>query len=119
MDDGGGDAKTLGEEVSEVDAEKLGELQRLEPELILIFQYLEQGILPENEKQAKRLVLERPRFSVMEGVLYYENPDLPGVSRIAVRSDMRRTLLHEAHGSHYAGHFAERKLYTSLRKKYW
>ncbi len=31
----------------------------------------------------------------------------------------RSTLLKESHGGKFAGHFAERKIYTTLRTKYW
>jgi hypothetical protein len=71
--------------VSDMGTAELSALQRKESEFIPILQYVEKGELPKDERQARRLVLERPRFSVIEGVLHYENPDLPGVTRIAVR----------------------------------
>ena len=32
---------------------------------------------------------------------------------------LRETLLKESHSGKFAGHFAEQKLYTTLRTKYW
>ena len=55
----------------------------------------------------------------MDGVLQYENPDFPGVWRIAVPQSMSETLLKEAHSKNFAGQCAERKVYATLRKKYW
>ena len=93
--------------------------QREDPEFKDLFCYLEDGVLPEDNLQARRLVLERQRYAIVDGVLQYENPDLPGVWRIAVPQSMRETLLKEAHSKNFAGHFAERKVYATLRKKYW
>ena len=56
---------------------------------------------------------------MIEGVLYYENPDMPGCWKIAVPKCIRLTLIKEAHGGRFAGHFAERKMYATLKKKYW
>ena len=105
--------------VNDVDTAELSVLQWQESDFLPIFEYLEKGVLPEDERQVRQLALERPRFSVIEGVLHYENPDLPGVTRIAVPSGLRQKLLQEAHAGCFAGHFAERKIYTSLRKQYW
>ena len=105
--------------ISGVDTTELSALQRQESEFLPIFQYLEEGVLPKNEKHARRLILERPHFSIIEGVLHYENPDLPGLTRIAFPSGLQQKLLQEAHAGRFAGHFADRKIYTSLRKRYW
>ena len=56
---------------------------------------------------------------MVDGVLYHENPDVPGVWRIAVPRALREILLKESHSGKFAGHFAERKLYATLRTKYW
>ena len=44
--------------VSEVDIAELSKLQRQEPEFVPIFQYLEEKVLPEDERQVRYLVLE-------------------------------------------------------------
>ena len=38
--------------------------------------------------------------------------------KIAVPKCIRLTLMKEAHGGRFAGHFAERKMYATLKKKY-
>ena len=93
--------------------------QRQDPEFRDLFHYIEDGILPEDSLQAKRMVLEHQRYAIVDGVLQYVNFDFPGVWRIAVPQSMRETLLEEAHSKNFAGHFAERKVYATLRKKYW
>ena len=98
---------------------EIGQLQRKDEEFAPIFRYLEDGILPNDEHKAKKLALEKSRFDVIDGVLYYENPDTPGCWKIAVPQCLRLTLMKEAYSGRFAGHFAERKMYSTLKKKYW
>ena len=58
--------------------------------------YLQEDELPADPKLVKRLVADWPRFDIVE--LYYENPDVPGRWRIAVKY-LREILLKEAHSS--------------------
>jgi hypothetical protein len=97
----------------------LVQLQRQDPELNAIFRYLEDGILPEDCREARCLALEKASYDIVDGVLCYTNPDLPDDLRIAVPLCLRSTLLRENHEGKFAGHFAERKLYSTLRTKYW
>ena len=69
--------------------------------------------------QARKLVLKRQRYAIVDGVLQYENPNLPGVWRIAVPQLMRETLLKRAHSKNFAGHFTKWRVYATLRKTYW
>ena len=80
---------------------------------------MSEDVLPEDPKLAKQVVAEHPRFDLVEDVLYFENPDVPGRWRIAVPKCLRETLLREAHSSRFAGHFAERRIYELLRRYYW
>ncbi len=74
----------------------VGRLQRNDDDLSLIFQYLEKDILPSDERQARRLAVEKPNFKVIDGVLYYENPAIPGCWRIAVPQSLRLRRVTEA-----------------------
>ena len=42
-----------------------------------------------------------------------------GVLRLMVPHSLREHVLEEAHSKNFAGHFAERKVYKTLCKKYW
>ena len=55
---------------------EIAEQQRQDPELSPIIKYLEDGTIPTEKKLARRLVMEHSRFDVVDGVLYYENPDM-------------------------------------------
>ena len=63
---------------------EIAELQRQDAELSPIVNYLEDGTIPTERKLARRLVMERSQFDNVDGLLYYENPDVVGKWRIAV-----------------------------------
>ena len=98
---------------------QLSAQQRQDPELLALIEYLEDGAPPEDENQARQIVLEHPKFTVSDGVLHYENPQHAGGLKLVVPRHLRQVLLEEAHGKKFSGHFAERKLFATLRKKYW
>ena len=54
---------------------------------------------------------------IMDGILYHKKPDMPGIWRIVVPRALRETLLKESHSGKFAGHFAERKHYTTLKAR--
>ena len=65
------------EPTQQVSAEVGGELrarQREDPDFLPVFDYLEQGVLPEDEGQARKLVAEGAQFTVVDHILYYETP---------------------------------------------
>ena len=95
----------------------IGKLQRCDKEFLPIFQFFENGVLPADEKARK--LMERSNFEIINQVLYYHNPAIPDVWRIAVPHNLRPILLKENHGGRFAGHFAERKLYATLQARYW
>lgn len=81
-DDSPGVATANGNEppstVSVVHANRVNEQQRRDSELCSIIKYLEDGFIPPEKKLAKRLVMERSRYDIIDGVFYYENPDVEG-----------------------------------------
>ena len=97
----------------------LQQQQREDPGLSHLFRYLEDAVLPTDEKVAKSLVLESVMFGILDGTLYFDHPRFPGQSRIVVSQSLRESLMREAHGGKFAGHFAERNVYSTLRRKYW
>ena len=94
-------------------------LQREDSSLAVMCSYLEQGLLPEDEKDAKRLVLESRNYDVIHGVLYYEPPTISGRLCVVVPEKWKQSLLCEAHATSLAGHFAFKKVYDRIRRYYW
>ena len=52
----------------------ISKLQREDLELSLILQYLENGVLPPDNEQARKLTFLEPHFDVIEGMLYFDIP---------------------------------------------
>ena len=97
----------------------IAKLQRQDERLASIFLWLEKGQLPVDRKQAAYLKVEQSNFEIIDGVLCYCHPMAPDIVRIAVPSCLQSTLLEESHSGKFAGHFAEQKVYSTLRERYW
>ena len=57
---------------------EIRDLQQQDPSLVVRCRYLEHGQLPDGEQESRRLVLESQNYEVMQGVLFYEPPTVPG-----------------------------------------
>ena len=101
------------------EAEELVKLRMEDEDLMEIRQYLADGRLPEDSRKARRLALDWERFVVMDGVLYYMDPGGQNRLRIAVPQTLRETLMKEAHGGPFGGHFAAKGLYKMLSQHFW
>ena len=67
-------------------------LRQEDPELNTII-YLKSGILPDDPVEAHHLDLERPRFSLVDGVLLHEDPGLPGRPQLVVAKQVQEQLV--------------------------
>ena len=65
------------------------------------------------------MALERPRFALVDGVLYYVDSTRGNRPRIAVPDSLRSELMREAHAGSLSGHFAAKSLYDTLTRSYW
>ena len=99
----------------------IAHLQHQDLQLSDVLRYLEEGSLPSDDRLARRLVLEQESFEVVDGVLFYVHPDPTAADqwRLAVPQCLRETLLKEYHEGKFAGHFAERKIYATMSRRYW
>ena len=71
------------------------------------------------KKVAKKLALEQDQYNIIDGILHHENPANQGYLRIVVPKTLQQEVLKEAHSGRFAGHFAERRVYNTLKKSYW
>ena len=81
-----------------------------------MIELLECGTLPPDEKLARKLVLEQDQY---DEILHHENPANPGYWRVVVPKSLQQNVLEEAHSGRFAGHFAERRVYDTLKKSCW
>ena len=58
--------------------EEIQVAQKNDATLCVMFAYLEHGLLPSEDKLAKKLVMESDQSEVIQGVLYYEPDFSPG-----------------------------------------
>ena len=93
--------------------------QQRDPELLPLINYLRSGELPEEEKAARKIVMESANYDLMDGILYFQYPAAPHRLCIVVPKVLQMPLLEETHGGTFAGHFAERKTHDRLRRYYW
>ena len=107
------------DDIAELRHVELAEAQAKDPEIAAVIRYVRDGVIPENQILARRLTLEGPQYDMLDSVLHHENPNQPGEWRIVVPGSLRMGLLKEMHGGRFSGHFAWRKTYCTLRKKYW
>ena len=101
------------------DGGDMAEQQRRDTKLKVVIEYIEQDVLPSDEKLARKVVLERSRFSLMDGVLYFVDGARGGNLRIVVPDTVKEKLMEEAHAGSLAGHFAASSLYNTLSRMYW
>ena len=109
-------------ELSDATQQRLKDLSNLQQscaELKCMYWYLTDGTLPEEEKLARKTVLEGRHFDILDGVLHHENPHSPGKWCLAVPVSLRVALLEDAHGGLFAGHLGEKRVYDRLRRSYW
>ena len=95
----------------------LGESQRANSELRPIFDYLEKGALPTEERRAKELVLGKSQFTITNGVLYHLEKDKS--RRIIPPVGAWKKLFKEVHEGVYETHLRDAKMHGELSKYYW
>ena len=100
-------------ELSDATQQRLKDLSNLQQscaELKCMYWYLADGTLPEEEKLARKIVLEGHHFDILDGILHHENPHSPGKWCLAVPVSLRTVLLEDAHGGLFAGHLGEKRV---------
>ena len=86
--------------------------QHNEPELKLIMDYLENGDLLKAERKARELVLGRPLYQVVNGILYHMKPD-KSLQLIPPDSNWE-SLFHEVHSGIFGAHLKNAKIHGEL-----
>ena len=110
---------TTSESEVHIDTVELQAKQKSDPELAAMINYLTEGVLPADDKFAKRIVFESSRYEMIDGILNFENPAFPGRQCVVVPKCLREAILTEAHASCFGGHFSERKVLDKLRRFVW
>ena len=68
---------------------EIHQMQMKDVDLQAYINYHSHGLLPEDQKVARKIVLESQRYEMIDGVLYHENPNHPGRWCIVVPTELR------------------------------
>ena len=107
------------EDIQQQRFEDIAKYQCSDPQLLPMIDYLKSGKLPEEESEAKKLVMEHSQYDLIDDVLHHENPTNRGTWRVVVPHQLQSELLQETHRGKFSGHFAKKRIYETLRKHYW
>ena len=91
--------------------------QRKDEEIKVIVDFLENCVLPDDDKKARELLLSRSQYCLMDGVLYYVVADK--TLRLVPPISNREQLFEEAHSGPFGAHLREAKVHGQLSKHYW
>ena len=105
-----------GEEDSENES-TLASLQRGDAELAPMIEYLETGVLPPGDQDARRIALSSGQYTLEDDILYHVEDD--GTLRVVPPVDRRERLFAEAHGGKFGAHLGDAKVYSEIKKHYW
>ena len=83
------------------------EEQRKDPDLCMLYNYLEKEELPEDDKVARKLVAQALHFVVVDGILYFVDPKGGGRKRVAVPDHLREGFYVRAMVVYWLGTFLE------------
>ena len=67
---------------------------------------------------ARRIAIQVPMFTVIDGILYYLDEKQPGIKRIVVPKHLRRQIMQD-YSSIMVGHFSGVQLYRTLVRRWW
>ena len=104
------------------DMDTFKELQRKDSYLAPLIAYLENDELPVDSKESSRIQTLSKHLVMLSGLLYYVDvaPHSKNVrQRVAVPKQCQQHILQCSHGGFFAGHFAGKRLYSLLCKKWW
>jgi len=103
----------------------VAKLQRECPDYKPIFEYIEAGILPQEEKAARKIIFESEQFIIDDGTLYHifhprtkrMDEMVPIVKQLCIPRILREELMIAYHDNNC--HVGQERLYNSLKMKYW
>lgn len=99
--------------------DSLPQEQRKDPALLEIIQFLESGMLPSVEGQARKIALQSPLFVLLDDVLFFVNPKGNQPRRVVVPKHLRIKVMEESHRGPMGAHFSGNRLFNTLARHWW
>ena len=97
----------------------LKEEQRKDPSIQEIIAFLQQNVLPADEKKARKMALQGPLFCIVDDILYFVDLKKDGGQRVVLPKQLQRKVMEECHGGKFGGHFSGARLYNQLSRHWW
>ena len=85
--------------------------------LKIIIDYISDGVLPENDKEPRQLILSSSKFTILDNILYHIESDK--TLRVVVPETERKVLFDEAHAGMFGRHLRGAKIHSQLSRHYW
>lgn len=79
--------------------------------------YLEDGILPADERETRLVTANEAQYVCLDGILYHTEKDK--TLRLVPPSEDRRRLFQEVHSGIFGGHMRDAKVHSQLSRHYW
>ena len=95
----------------------LREEQLRDPDLKIYLDYLDQGLVPQNQRIAQRLAAERLCYETVDGVLFRVEKD--GTLKLIPPASRREQLIADLHGGVTGAHLGAEKTLGRVRTHYW
>ena len=92
--------------------------QRKDPCVREIIDFLEREELPPNPIRARKVAMQGPLLTMVDGALFYLDPK-NGPEEAVVPEHMRRKVMEENHRGNMGGHFSGNRLYKTLAHHWW
>ena len=96
---------------------KLPAHQQRDKNLATIISYLKSGILPEDDRLARHLVLSESQYVLEDDVLHRVEQD--STLRIILPEYQREELFKDAHSGVFGAHLSDMKVHSKLQYHYW
>ena len=84
--------------------------QEKDPELCQLRQFLQFGILPDDEVAARTIAAQALNFEIVDNLLYYMDKKRGGRRRAVVPSHLRKSIMTDCHTGRMVGHFSRSKV---------
>ena len=88
--------------------------QRKDHSLTALINYIQQGILPQDKKQARVIAAQAPNYCIIDGILYFIHTKKRKCKLMVVPKQLRQRIMQEYHVGPLGGHYSGNRLYNVL-----
>jgi hypothetical protein len=104
---------------------KIAEMQRKQPDILAVIEYLESNKLPDDEREAKNVIVLATQCSLEDGLLYRiwwpqrKNQRYDTRKQLVVPSALQQEIMQAYHDDPLGGHLGFEKVYEKMKERYF